>query len=97
MERPRKCYGRNDGLTDEGHSYTPTSHSPQGIKKIYIRINVQSLWLFYRCSQRNVQGCGEAHLFPKKMLVILKTGIHKLLVRIANREDPDWTASSEAV
>ena len=31
-----------------------------------------------------------------KMLVI-RAGIHKMLVRIANREDPDQTASSEAV
>ena len=31
----------------------------------------------------------------KKMLLI-KTGTHKVLVRIANREDPDQTASSEA-
>ena len=31
-----------------------------------------------------------------KMLVI-RTGIHKMLVRIANSEDPDQTASSEAV
>ena len=32
-------------------------------------------------------------LFSIKML-ILKAGIHKMLVRIANREDPDLTASS---
>ena len=31
-----------------------------------------------------------------KMLLI-KTGTHKVLVRIANGEDPDQTASSEAV
>ena len=31
-----------------------------------------------------------------KMLVI-KAGIHKMLDRVANREDPDQTASSEAV
>ena len=31
-----------------------------------------------------------------KMLVI-RLGIHKTLVRVANREDPDQTASSEAV
>ena len=31
-------------------------------------------------------------LFSNKMLVI-KTGIHEMLVRIANREDPDQTAS----
>ena len=35
-------------------------------------------------------------LFPYKMLVI-RTGIHKMLVRIANKEVPDQTASSEAV
>ena len=28
---------------------------------------------------------------------VIKAGIHKLLVRIANREDPDQTASSKAV
>ena len=27
----------------------------------------------------------------------IRAGIHKMLVRIANREDPDQTASSEAV
>ena len=35
-------------------------------------------------------------LFSKEMLVI-RTGIHKILVRIANREDPYQAASSEAV
>ena len=35
-------------------------------------------------------------LFTNKMLV-LRSQIHKMLVRIANREDPDQTASSEAV
>ena len=35
-------------------------------------------------------------LFAAKMLVI-RAGIHKTLVRLANREDPDQTASSEAV
>ena len=34
--------------------------------------------------------------FSNKMLVI-KAGIHKMLVRIKNREDPDQTVSSEAV
>ena len=32
----------------------------------------------------------------KEMLVI-RTGIHKMYVRVANREDPDQTASEEAV
>ena len=33
-------------------------------------------------------------LFSNKMLVIW-AGIHKMAVRIANREDPDQTASSD--
>ena len=37
-------------------------------------------------------------LFSKKMWVTcIRAGIHKILVRIANREDPDQTASEEAV
>ena len=35
-------------------------------------------------------------LLSNKMLV-LSTGIHEMHVRIANSEDPDQTASSEAV
>ena len=35
-------------------------------------------------------------LFSNTMLVF-RAGIHKLLVSIANREDPDQTAPSEAV
>ena len=34
-------------------------------------------------------------LFSNKMLVF-RAGIQKFLVRVANREDPDQTASSEA-
>ena len=34
--------------------------------------------------------------FSNKLLVVM-TGIHKMLVRIANREYPDQTASLEAV
>ena len=30
-------------------------------------------------------------------IVVIRTGIHKMLVRIANSEDPDQTASSEAI
>ena len=30
-------------------------------------------------------------------ILVIRTGIHKMHVRIANREDPDQTASSEAV
>ena len=36
-------------------------------------------------------------LFPNKMLVIRVVKIHKILVRIANRADPDQTPSEEAV
>ena len=35
-------------------------------------------------------------LFSNKMLVF-RGGIHKMLVKLANREDPDQTASSEVV
>ena len=35
-------------------------------------------------------------LFSNKMMII-RAEIHKLLVRKANREDPDQTASEEAV
>ena len=35
-------------------------------------------------------------LFSTKMLVF-RAGIHKMLARIANRKDPDQTASLEAV
>ena len=35
-------------------------------------------------------------LSSNKMVVII-AGIHKILVRIANREDPDQTASEETV
>ena len=35
-------------------------------------------------------------LFSNEMLVF-KAGIHKSLVKMANREDPDQTASLEAV
>ena len=30
-------------------------------------------------------------------MLVIRAGIHKMHVRIANREDPDQTASSEAV
>ena len=35
-------------------------------------------------------------LFSSEMLIFM-AGNHKMVVRIANREDPDQTASSEAV
>ena len=30
-------------------------------------------------------------------MMVIRAGIYKILVRIANKEDPDQTASSEAV
>ena len=30
-------------------------------------------------------------------VLVIRVGIHKILVRIANKEDPDQTASEEAV
>ena len=39
--------------------------------------------------------CSEIrNIFSSKMLAV-RAGIHKMLVRIANREEPDQTASSE--
>ena len=32
--------------------------------------------------------------FCSKKIMVIRAGIHKLLVRIANREDPDQTVSS---
>ena len=46
-----------------------------------------------KCSKISNTFC---FLLSKKIWVI-RAGIHKLLVKIANREDPDQTASSEAV
>ena len=37
-EWTQKCYGWNDGLTDEGHSYNPPSASLQEIKNSLKRI-----------------------------------------------------------
>ena len=36
-------------------------------------------------------------LFSDYMMWVIKAGIHQVLVRIANREDPDQTATTEAV
>ena len=36
-------------------------------------------------------------LFSKKKMVVIRAGIHKMLLRIANRTDPDQIASSEAI
>ena len=56
-----------------------------------MRLNIE--FLYGNCSKiRNTY----FFLFSNKMLVI-ETEIHKMLVRIANWEDPDQTASSEAV
>ena len=49
--------------------------------------------LFCKCSKTSNTFL---FLFSNKILVF-RAGTHKMLVRIANREDPDQTASSEAV
>ena len=36
-------------------------------------------------------------LFVLEKMLVIRAGIHKMHVRIANREDPDHTVSSEAV
>ena len=56
------------------------------MQRLFIKatVNVLKFWtLFSFC-------------FSNKIWVI-KAGIHKMFVRIANREDPDQTASLEAV
>ena len=35
--------------------------------------------------------------FSQTIILVIRTGIHKMLVRIANRKDTDQTASFEAV
>ena len=56
------------------------------------------LWVSIYMTTVNVLKFGTlfSFMFLNKMLFI-RAGIHKMLVRIANREDPDQTASSEAV
>ena len=44
----------------------------------------------------NVRKNFEHFLFSYRMMVF-RAGIHKMIVSIANREDSDQTASSEAV
>ena len=38
-----------------------------------------------------------SNTFLSNKLIVFRAGIHKMLVRIDNREDPDQTASQEAV
>ena len=66
------------------------------VKQVHV-LSVQSKstnkYMYSKCSKIS----NTFHfLFTKRMLVI-KAEIHKMLVRIVNREDPDQTASSEAV
>ena len=57
-------------------------HAPEGMKLVYGKCSkISNTFLI---------------LFSNETLVIW-AGIHKIPVRIANREDPDQTASSEAV
>ena len=49
--------------------------------------------IYSKCSKISITF---QYLFSNKLLVF-RTGIHKMLVRIANMEDPDQTASLEAV
>ena len=57
-----------------------------------------------RCTQSEPQKCSYSEcskisnifFFSNEMLLI-RSGMHKMFVRIENREDPDQTASSEAV
>ena len=49
-------------------------------------------WLFWQATLFKIL----EHFFPQKRLVI-RDGTHKMIVRKANREDPEQAASSEAV
>ena len=64
-------------------------------------MNQERLGKYAFCALSNYPKCSKVSntfhfLYTNKMLVI-RTGIHKMPVRIANREDPDQTASKEAV
>ena len=52
--------------------------------------------LYYTCTKKVFKILNTFLIVLKKMLVI-RAGSHKMLIRIANREYPDQTASSEAV
>ena len=56
------------------------------------QIGSSGIYMYGKCSKFRTL----SFLFSNNMMVI-RAGIHKLLVRIANRVDPDQTASSEAV
>ena len=69
-------------------------HSVQCSKSMLRTIYMQGLTQL--SLQQNKISNTYLFLFSNKMLVI-KAGIYKCLVRVADREDPDQTASSEAV
>ena len=54
--------------------------------------SVQDENLYCKCSK-----ISNTFLILFSKMLIYRTVIHKMCVRIANREDPDQTASSEAV
>ena len=56
---------------------------------------IVSVFPFDQCGKCSKIFKGFLFLFSTKMLVI-GAEIHKVLVRIANREDPDQTASTDA-
>ena len=56
-------------------------------------INTLSFAMYGKCSQIS----NTFHFLNSKKMRFISPGIHQILVRIANREDPDQTASSEAV
>ena len=72
-----------------------------GSKKVliwtYVFYIFPGIWLRqYMCGKCSKISNTFLFLFSNKMLVI-RAGSHKMVVRIANREDPDQTASSDAV
>ena len=78
----------------------PGEHgSTYGGSPLACRVAIEALKV--KCTDKNMyrkcsKNSNTFFLFSNKMLVI-RDGIHKIFIRIANREDPDQTASSEAV
>ena len=66
------------------------------IEPIMMDIEKRPLIIDYKYSKCSKISSTFLLWFLNKMLVI-RAGIHKMHVRIANSEDPDQTASSEAV
>ena len=71
------------------------------LQRKYQQINIdiyqcEIIWVFFNNGKCSKISSTFLLLFSNKIM-IFRAGIHKMDVRIANSEDPDQTASSEAV